>query len=301
MIIPVAICFVSTTRMPPAGWYGIRDPLAAPLTTVPCAYFLPMRRGGKIAGYSKARSFAPPIERLNPDSYLPFVPQNEHGVVFVFALAAEKLGFEVTKVQQGFPDCVATWGGKRVRIEFEFRSRNFEHHGHDARRCDVVVCWKHDWARLPAGIVCVELRKIFGKARDVIVVAYRDEYWENLPRDREPAGLWSVPASSGPGDLILVYRPGAYGREGAITDVFRVYNPTQRIRRPRWRSEPDWMAEVQRIAWLDKPIPYKRLTKLGAAGGIEARPRRTDQWPALYREIVERGRPTHSMRAYECL
>jgi hypothetical protein len=35
--------------------------------------------------------------------------------------------------------------GRRVRIEFEFRSKSFHDHGHDPAGCDLVVCWKHDW------------------------------------------------------------------------------------------------------------------------------------------------------------
>jgi hypothetical protein len=253
------------------------------------------------AGYLRRRSFTPAVEQLDRKRFLPFVPQNENGVVYVFALAAQRLGFTVTRVQAGFPDCRATWRGKRARIEFEFRSSNFERHGHDARKCDLVVCWKHDWPAMPAGLAVLELRKLFGLARDVFVVAYRDEAWVDLPTDRKPSGLWSVPSSAGPDDVLLVYRPQTAGREGAITDVFRVHTPPQRVRRPGWRDDPDWMAEIQRVAHLRNPIPFSRLRELGAHGGIESRPRRTRLWPRLYSELTRRAGPSHSLKRYAML
>jgi len=63
---------------------------------------------------------------------LQHAPINEQGVVFLFGVIARELGYVVESVATGFPDCEAkrqvsksrdTW--ERVRIEFEFRSRNF--------------------------------------------------------------------------------------------------------------------------------------------------------------------------------
>ena len=77
-------------------------------------------------------------------------PENEQGVVFLFGVMARELGFVVIKLRSGFPDCEAfrrlpngKW--QRVRIEFEFQSRNFLLHGHNPNRCDLIVCWEHDW------------------------------------------------------------------------------------------------------------------------------------------------------------
>lgn len=61
------------------------------------------------------------------------------------------------------------------------------------------------------------------------------------------------------------------------------------------------MADIQRVASLRQPIPFSRLEALGAHGGIESRPRRTKQWSALYREIIARGNPSHSLKRYERL
>jgi hypothetical protein len=57
-------------------------------------------------------------------------PVNEQGVVFLFGMIANELDYMVEVVQTGYPDCEAKrqlapnkW--QRVRIEFEFESRNF--------------------------------------------------------------------------------------------------------------------------------------------------------------------------------
>jgi hypothetical protein len=89
---------------------------------------------------------------------LAHAPVNELGVVFVFGMMARKLGFVVHRLQAGFPDCIAMrevapglW--QRVRIEFEFESRNFKKHKHRKDKCDVIVCWKHNWKDCPLDVV----------------------------------------------------------------------------------------------------------------------------------------------------
>jgi hypothetical protein len=92
-------------------------------------------------------------------------PVNEQGVVFLFGMVARELGYHVEAVQTGYPDCEAkrqVGAGKwqRVRIEFEFESRNFRDHGHPANGCDVIVCWRHNWADCPATLEVLELSSI---------------------------------------------------------------------------------------------------------------------------------------------
>ena len=77
---------------------------------------------------------------------LRYDPVNEAGVMYVFGRVAETLGFEVERIQAAFPDCeamreVAAGKWQRVKIEFEFASRNFVEHGHAADGCDIIVCW----------------------------------------------------------------------------------------------------------------------------------------------------------------
>lgn len=84
-------------------------------------------------------------------------PTNEMGVVVLFGVLAMKLGFAIERVGTGFPDCEAkqrvSGGWRRVRIEFEYKSRNFERHGHDPEGCDLIVCWEHDWKEAPVEVL----------------------------------------------------------------------------------------------------------------------------------------------------
>lgn len=92
-------------------------------------------------------------------------PVNEQGVVFLFGMVARELGYHVEAVQTGYPDCEAKRqvdAGKwqRVRIEFEFESRNFRDHGHPPDGCDVIVCWRHNWVDCPTSLEVVELSSV---------------------------------------------------------------------------------------------------------------------------------------------
>jgi hypothetical protein len=106
--------------------------------------------------------YGPPLAMAE----LAHAPVNELGVVFVFGAMARRLGFIVHRLQAGFPDCIAMremtpgrW--QRVRIEFEFESRNFLKHKHRADRCDLIVCWRHNWKECPLEVM--ELREEIGK------------------------------------------------------------------------------------------------------------------------------------------
>jgi hypothetical protein len=48
---------------------------------------------------------------------------------------------------------------QRMKLEFEFESRNFLRHGHRIDGCDGIVCWKHNWKECPLEVI--ELRKVF--------------------------------------------------------------------------------------------------------------------------------------------
>lgn len=88
---------------------------------------------------------------------LQHAPINEQGVVFLFGIVAHELGYVVESVTSAFPDCEAkrrvgaNW--ERVRIEFEFKSRNFHDHSHDPTGCDVIVCWEDNWPDAPCLVV----------------------------------------------------------------------------------------------------------------------------------------------------
>jgi len=103
----------------------------------------------------------------NPTNFLGlrYEPLNEQGVVLLFGMLANHLGYRIEAVQKGFPDCEAIrqigpdrW--QRVNIEFEFESRNYRDHGHPLTGCDVIVCWRHNWPECPKHIDVVELSSI---------------------------------------------------------------------------------------------------------------------------------------------
>ncbi|HET9839687.1 MAG TPA: hypothetical protein VFR84_15785 [Candidatus Angelobacter sp.] len=92
-------------------------------------------------------------------------PTNEAGVLFAFGALAPRLGFVVKRWQAVFPDCLAVremaegkW--QDVNVELEMYSRNFRAHKHDAKKCDVIVCWEHNWPECPEWIEVIELRKV---------------------------------------------------------------------------------------------------------------------------------------------
>jgi hypothetical protein len=92
-------------------------------------------------------------------------PVNEQGVVLLFGMLAKDLGYMIEAVQKEFPDCEAKrqigpdrW--QRVRIEFEYESRNFREHGHSLTGCDVIVCWRHNWDDCPKHIEVLELSSV---------------------------------------------------------------------------------------------------------------------------------------------
>ncbi len=89
---------------------------------------------------------------------LAYGPVNEAGVVYLFGMLAARLGFVVMRIQTEFPDCEAmrqvdkgVW--QKVRIEFEFESRNFLKHLHRTEDCDMIVCWTHNWSECPLEVV----------------------------------------------------------------------------------------------------------------------------------------------------
>jgi hypothetical protein len=89
---------------------------------------------------------------------LEHAPTNEQGVVYIFGVVSYELGFIVESLQPFFPDCHAkrrTDNGcwRRVRIEFEFRSKLFYRHGHPPEAVDLIVCWQHDWPDCPVEVL----------------------------------------------------------------------------------------------------------------------------------------------------
>ncbi len=104
---------------------------------------------------------------------LVYAPVNENGVIFLFSKLNEDLNLNIETIRIGFPDCVAKrYIGKdqweELNIEFEFKSSSFKRHNHLASmkkgaKCDMIVCWEHDWNECPKEIEVLELKSEYLK------------------------------------------------------------------------------------------------------------------------------------------
>jgi len=114
------------------------------------------------------RRVLPDRPLLGPPLGLPgfmFEPTNEMGVILLFGMLAWRLGFIIESAQFGYPDCRAKFEvepgrWQDVNIEFEHQSRHFRAHRHDPRRCDMIVCWLHNWTACPPNLQVIELREV---------------------------------------------------------------------------------------------------------------------------------------------
>ena len=242
---------------------------------------------------TKRSAIRPP--RLD-DAPLDFAPEKEQGVVFLFAhLARRRFGLRVERVQQGFPDCIAYRAGRRVRIEFEYRSSNFATHGHDATKCDWIVCWIHDWPAHPKRLRIVELRAEYGLGFNVWVQpvgAVGDVDYREVLRTTKSGTSWSLPRQASKGDLVLYYRTAP---QSCIADVFRIASPVGHVK-AGYREGKDFMANIRRVCTLESPIYLRELrqnpilkTAGFVRGDMRGRARVSDHWPELYAMIVARN------------
>lgn len=100
---------------------------------------------------------------------LRFAPANRQGVVYLFGMVSDELGFLIESFISEFPDCE----GKRcvdqennqwepVRIQLEYKSSDFKTRisakGYNENQCDLIICWNHNWEDSP--IEVLELRSI---------------------------------------------------------------------------------------------------------------------------------------------
>jgi len=118
-----------------------------------------LRNSGKPRLLPDRRIYGPVMHA----SQLAHGPVNESGVIYLFGTMAERLGFVVMYIQNGFPDCEALrridrFRWQRIFIEFEYESRNYKRHRHPKKGCDLIVCWKHNWPECP--IEVLELSKL---------------------------------------------------------------------------------------------------------------------------------------------
>jgi len=101
---------------------------------------------------------------------LTYAPINEYGVIFLFSMMNRDddfgLGFSVESIAGPFPDALVVdyrknrERGMKKYIEFEFSSSSFWRQKHNTKRCDIIVCWEHDWKDCPPTIEVIELKSM---------------------------------------------------------------------------------------------------------------------------------------------
>jgi hypothetical protein len=241
------------------------------------------------------------MKRTRPNSLigapLQYAPQNELGVVFLFARVAPRLQFRIEQIRPRFPDCIAykrTGDHERlVRVEFEFRSSSFRAHGHDPRQCDCIVCWHHDWPDCPDRIEVIELKKYFHSVPKVWIQPARQDQWHWLEGRR--CVSWGLSKRATIGDLLLIYRCRP---DKAIRDIYTVVGEMERGKAD-WRKGDCYAAQIKRLCTLGSPVfleDFRNHRILRTAWFVRTRFQGnllvSEYWPYIYDMIVARNPQT---------
>ncbi|MFM8534093.1 MAG: hypothetical protein ACKOEC_11030 [Acidimicrobiia bacterium] len=155
-----------------------------------------------------------------------YAPTSELGVVLLFGSLAPKLGYSVESVHPWFPDCTATYRGERVRIEFEFRARDFKSHGHDPLGADHIVCWENDWQPVPPRYRHLKILSLkpYVNARPRVFMVSCNENLTGKQLNSDEVE-WTVPSQVEKGDLIVIYRSAPPGRQVGIRRLVTLQRP----------------------------------------------------------------------------
>lgn len=234
-------------------------------------------------------------------------PVNELGVVLLFPQVAKRYRIRVDSIQSAFPDCIAyrTVGGKekRLRIEFEYRSKHFHLHRHPVNKCDMIVCWEHDWVTCPSSIEVLELRREYGLGFNIWIQPVQGEFADAMSKG-DSFSRWSVAHRAAEGDLVLYYRSRP---QKWIADVFRITGPVrwersvlsaaERRRKGRgYKSKMDHFAPIRRVCQLPSPVflddlQHHRVLKTAGfvRGSMQGRRNASEYWTYLYDLMVRRN------------
>lgn len=224
-----------------------------------------------------------------------FAPENELGVVFIFAHLAKRWRLRVGEISAAFPDCIAyqkvAGGEKELRIEFEYKSRNFKTHRHPAKECDWIVCWEHNWPDAPKNLTIVELRREFGLGFNVWIVPLSPKWAEELTKSKKHP-LWSVPSQAHKGDLVLFY---ATSPEKCIKYIHSLEDRAHKMK-AIWKKGLDFMAPIRQLCELRAPVffeDFKQHRIVKTSGFVRARMigrhNAMEYWPYLYDMIIRRN------------
>jgi hypothetical protein len=249
------------------------------------------------------------MKKTRPNSLtgapLQYAPQNELGVVFLFASVARRKQLRIVEIRRQFPDCLVykRTGDheRRVRIEFEFRSSSFKAHGHDPRQCDCIVCWHHDWPDCPKRIEVIELKKDFYMVSKVWIQPAKKDQWHWL--EERSSVCWGLSKRATIGDLLLIYRCRP---DMAIRDVYTVTGETTRGEAD-WREGDCYAAKIERLCTLSSPLfleDFRLHRVLRTAGFVRANFQGnllvSEYWPYIHEMIVARNpQARKALRAFD--
>jgi len=223
-----------------------------------------------------------------------YAPENELGVVFLFAHVAKKLQFKIEQIRPKYPDCIAFKKAgnieKKLRIEFEFKSSSFKSHGHNPDECDCIVCWHHDWPDAPHDIEIIELKRFFGVGVKVWIQPAIKSQWFHL--DENDSLNWALSKRATPGDLLLMYRCAP---AKSISEIF-VFDGELKRGEASWRSGHCYAGTIKRLCNLDSPIFLDDLrthriikTSSFVRRNIQGNLLVSEYWPYLFEIIVNRN------------
>jgi len=104
-----------------------------------------------------------PFEGIRNFEGLLRAPETEQEVIILFSKLSQHLKMRIEYVSTRFPDAyVKIKRGKKwitKLAEFEKKSSDFKAHGHDSKKCDLIICWKDDWNNKPRNLETIELRR----------------------------------------------------------------------------------------------------------------------------------------------
>jgi hypothetical protein len=92
---------------------------------------------------------------------------SENMVIFIFGTIFNHLKIEdimIKDEKKGELDAWAELENEEIVIEFQVRSKDFLKDKHDPNKCDLIVCWKHNWEDCPSNIDVLELKYFWEEA-----------------------------------------------------------------------------------------------------------------------------------------
>ena len=108
------------------------------------------------------------LKEINESSDLKEVEAYAFGhdmLIFLFGRIFRYLNFDsifIKHERAGDFDATIWMDNQELILEFEVMSSHFNH---DPEKCDLIVCWEHNWKECPPNIDVLELKYLWEKAK----------------------------------------------------------------------------------------------------------------------------------------